>query len=58
MSSYEYNKQYAEKWNKTHTKNVSIRFSLSQYNKLKQYCENNNLPIGTVIKKALSDIID
>ena len=39
MSNYEYNKKYAEEWNKNNTKNITIRLSNSQYEKLQSYCD-------------------
>ena len=58
MSNYEYNKKYAEEWNKNNTKNITIRLSNSQYEKLQNYCDSNNIAVATFIKSRISDIID
>ena len=58
MSNYEYNKKYAEEWNKNNTKNITIRLSNSQYEKLQNYCDSNNIARATFIKSRIADIID
>lgn len=58
MSNYENNKKYAKKWNENNTKTITIRLSNSQYEKLQNYCDSNNIARATFIKSRISDIID
>ncbi len=58
MSNYEYNKKYSNEWNKNNTKNITIRLSNKQYEKLQKYCDANNIARATLIKSRISDIID
>lgn len=58
MSNYEYNKKYAEKWNKEHIKKTTVTLRVEQYEKLKKYCDSNNIAVSTFIKSRISDIID
>lgn len=58
MSNYEYNKKYSNEWNKNNTKNITIRLSNEQYDKLQKYCNDNNIARATLIKTRISDIID
>ena len=58
MSNYEYNKKYAEEWNKNNTKNITIRLSNSQYEKLQSYCDTHKIARATFIKSRLADIIE
>lgn len=58
MSNYEYKKEYNKKWNDANTKNITIRLSNSQYEKLQNYCDSNNIARATFIKSRLSDIIE
>ena len=44
--------------NKNNTKNITIRLSNSQYEKLQNYCDSNNIARATFIKSRISDIID
>ena len=58
MSNYEYNKKYAEEWNKNNTKNITISLSNSQYVKLQNYCDSKKIASATFIKSRIADIID
>lgn len=58
MSNYENNKKYAKEWNENNTKTITIRLSNSQYEKLQNYCDSNNIARATFIKSRISDIID
>ena len=58
MSNYEYKKEYNKKWNDANTKNITIRLSNSQYEKLQNYCDSNNIARATFIKSRITDIID
>lgn len=58
MSNYEYNKKYAKEWNKNNTKNITIRLSNSQYEKLQNYCKTNDIARATFIKSRIADIIE
>lgn len=58
MSNYENNKKYAKEWNENNTKTITIRLSNSQYEKLQNYCDSNNIARATFIKLRIADIID
>lgn len=58
MSNYEYKKEYNKKWNDANTKVITIRLSNSQYEKLQNYCDSNNIARSTFIKSRISDIIE
>lgn len=58
MSNYEYNKKYAEKWDKKNLKRIGVALRIEEYEKLKKYCEENNIAVATFIKSRISDIID
>lgn len=58
MSNYEYNKKYIEKWKKDKSKQISITLRLTDYEKLKQYCDSNNIAVATFIRSRIADIID
>lgn len=58
MSNYEYNKKYIEKWKKDKSKQISITLKLADYEKLKQYCDSNNIAVATFIRSRIADIID
>lgn len=58
MSNYEYNKKYSNEWNKNNTKNITIRLSNEQYEKLQNYCKTNDIARATLIKTRIADIID
>ena len=58
MSNYEYNKKYAEKWKKDKSKQISITLKLADYEKLKKYCDSNNIAVATFIRSRIADIID
>lgn len=58
MSNYEYNKKYAKEWDKKNMKNVGVSLRIEQYEKLKKYCDSNNIAVSTFIKSRISDIID
>jgi ribonuclease HIII len=58
MSNYEYNKKYAEEWNKKNMKNVGVSLRIEQYEKLKKYCDSNNIAVSAFIKSRISDIIE
>ena len=44
--------------NKNNTKNITIRLSNSQYEKLQNYCDSNKIARATFIKSRIADIID
>lgn len=58
MSNYEYNKKYAEKWDKNNIKRIGVCLRIEQYEKLKQYCDSNNIAVATFIKSRIADIIE
>lgn len=58
MSNYEKNKKYAKDWNESNTKTITIRLSNSQYEKLQNYCDSNNIARATFIKSRIADVID
>lgn len=58
MKNYEYNKEYAKKYNELNTKTITIRLNNEQYDKLQEYCRINNIPRATLIKDRIKDIID
>lgn len=58
MSNYEYNKKYIEKWKKDKSKQITITLKLTDYEKLKKYCDSNNIAIATFIRSRIADIID
>lgn len=58
MSNYEYKKEYNKKWNDANTKNITIRLSNSQYEKLQNYCDSNKIARATFIKSRIADIIE
>lgn len=58
MSNYEYNKKYAKEWDKKNMKNVGVSLRIEQYEKLKKYCDSNNIAVSTFIKSRIADIIE
>ncbi len=58
MSNYEYNKKYAQKWEKENIHAVTIKLKNDDYNKLKEYCDNLGVPVATFIRSRISDILE
>lgn len=58
MSKYEYNKKYAEKYNKENTKTLTIRFQKKEYELLEKYSNEHDLSKSSVIKQRIEDIIN
>ena len=58
MSNYEYNKKYAKEWDKKNLKRVTVAFRTEEYEKLKKYCDSNNIAVATFIKSRIADIIE
>lgn len=58
MSNYEYNKKYAKEWDKKNMKNIGVSLRIEQYEKLKKYCDSNNIAVSAFIKSRISDIIE
>lgn len=58
MSNYEYNKKYVKEWDKKNLKRIGVAFRIDEYEKLKQYCDSNNIAVATFIKSRIADIID
>lgn len=56
--NYEYNKEYAKKWDKENRVKVSVSLSIEQSKKLDTYCKENDIPKSILIKSRLKDIID
>lgn len=57
-SKYDYNKEYAKKWNAENTKMLSVRLNKEDYEKVKKYCDENEVSVSQLIKTRLSDILD
>ncbi len=58
MSNYEYNKEYAKKWNKNNLKNIGISLRIKEYELLDEYCKKHNVSKSSLVKERLSDIIN
>ena len=58
MSNYEYNKKYAKEWDKKNLKRVSVALYTEEYEKLKKYCDSNNIAVATFIRSRIADIIN
>lgn len=58
MSTYEYNKKYARKWDKDNTHTVAIKLKNEDYDKLKKHCESLDVPVATFIRSRISDILE
>ena len=58
MSNYEYNKKYAKEWDKKNLKRIGVSLRIEEYEKLKKYCDSNNIAVATFIKSRIADIID
>lgn len=53
MSNYEYNKKYAQKWDKNNLKQVSLKLKLEEFEMLEDYCKSNNIPKNGFIRNAI-----
>ena len=53
MSNYEYNKKYVKEWDKKNLKRVTVAFRTEEYEKLKKYCDSNNIAVATFIKSRI-----
>ena len=58
MKSYEYNKEYAKKWDKNNIHAIKVTLRISEYEKLEKYCKDNNISKTNLIKDRIKDIID
>lgn len=58
MSNYEYNKKYAKEWDKKNLKRIGVSLRIEQYEKLKKYCDSNNIAVSAFIKSRIADIIE
>lgn len=58
MSNYEYNKKYAKEWDKKNMKHIGVSLRIEQYEKLKKYCDSNNIAVSAFIKSRIADIIE
>ena len=57
MSSFDKNK-YDSKYNKEHYKEIKIRLKFDEYDNIKNYCNDMNLPCATYIKMCCKYCID
>lgn len=58
MSNYEYNKKYVKEWDKKNLKRIGVSLRIEQYEKLKKYCDSNNIAVSAFIKSRIADIIN
>ena len=58
MSNYEYNKKYVKEWDKKNLKRIGVSLRIEQYEKLKKYCDSNNIAVSAFIKSRIADIIE
>ena len=58
MKNYEYNKEYAKKWDKNNIHAIKVTLRISEYEKLEKYCKDNNITNTNLIKDRIKDIID
>lgn len=58
MSNYEYNKKYVKEWDKKNLKRIGVALRIDEYEKLKQYCDFNNIAVAAFIKSRIADIIE
>ena len=52
MSNYEYNKKYVKEWDKKNLKRIGVALRIDEYEKLKKYCDSNNIAVATFINKS------
>ena len=57
-TKYEYNKEYAKKWNTENTKMLSVRMNVEDYEKIKKYCDEHGVSMSQLVKTRLSDILE
>lgn len=43
---------------KKNLKRVTVAFRTEEYEKLKKYCDSNNIAVATFIKSRIADIIE
>lgn len=58
FKSYDYNKKYSQKWDAENMKVVGTKVRISDYEKIKTYCDERGITISKLIKERLSDILD
>ena len=58
MSNYEYNKKYVKEWDKKNLKRIGVALRIDEYEKLKQYCDPNNIAVAAFVKSRIADIIE
>ena len=51
-------RQYAKKWDKENLKKFTVALKIKQYEKLEEYCKDNNITKAALIRKRLEDIIE
>lgn len=49
MSNYEYNKKYVKEWDKKNLKRIGVALRIDEYEKLKKYCDSNNIAVATFV---------
>lgn len=54
MPNYEYNKKYAQKWDKSNLKQVSLKLKINEYELLDNYCKSNDIPKNGFIRNAIA----
>lgn len=57
-TKYEYNKEYAKKWNAENTKMLSVRMNVEDYERIKKYCDEHGVSMSQLVKIRLSDILE
>lgn len=58
MSKYEYNKKYAEKWDKENIHPIKVTLKIKEFEMLEEYCKKNNISKTNLIKQRINDIIN
>ena len=54
----ELKQKYVKEWDKKNLKRIGVALRIDEYEKLKQYCDSNNIAVATFIKSRIADIID
>lgn len=57
MKKYKINKiKYVDNYNKIHYKQLKINIKIDEYNKLEEYCKNNNISKAQYIRDIINKI--
>ena len=45
------------KWNKENLKQINLQIKIDEYNEIKQYCKDRNMPVNTFVRSCVQSVI-